>query len=168
MPGGVAGLQTTPPVFCSFLPSRPVQAPAAELTGRAQVRDGDSIYVAAREIRLDGIDAPEWRQVCQRDGKKWMAGHDATAWLKSYLANKTVACTRTVRDAYKRVLATCFADGVNVNEAMVRAGWAFAHVHYSTRYVAAETAAKEAGAASGGGHAGSLGRGGGSEGGLIK
>ncbi len=39
-----------------------------ELGGGATVVDGDSLEIGAVRIRLRGIDAPELRQTCTRDG----------------------------------------------------------------------------------------------------
>lgn len=41
------------------------------LTGTARVLDGDTLEVAGQKVRLLGLDAPEGRQVCQRDGRPW-------------------------------------------------------------------------------------------------
>ena len=44
-------------------------APAlADVTGPARVIDGDTLEVQGERIRLDGIDAPESRQLCRLDG----------------------------------------------------------------------------------------------------
>ena len=40
----------------------------ADITGPAKVIDGDSIDIAGQRIRLHGIDAPDGRQNCRRDG----------------------------------------------------------------------------------------------------
>ena len=117
---------------------------ADPITGRIQMKDADSAYVAGKEIRLQGVDAPEWSQVCSLDGKDWKAGQDATAWARSFVGDGWASCVVETRDRYGRYIATCMVDGQNLNEALVRAGWAFAYRHYSERYVSAETAAKDA------------------------
>jgi endonuclease YncB( thermonuclease family) len=38
--------------------------------GQARVIDGDTLVIAGQHIRLDGIDAPETKQVCKRDGDR--------------------------------------------------------------------------------------------------
>lgn len=122
-------------------------ATAADLAGPAQIVDADSLLIAGREIRLAGLDAPEWDQTCtSAAGAKWRAGQEAKAWLASRLAGRDLACTAEGRDAYRRILATCYLDGDNLNHAMVAAGWAWAYVKYSKRYAAAEAEARAAGA----------------------
>ena len=46
----------------------------ADVTGPPRVIDGDTIEVAGERIRLHGIDAPESRQTCRRDGTTWLCG----------------------------------------------------------------------------------------------
>ena len=43
------------------------------ITGRATVIDGDTIEIRGQRIRLWGIDAPEGKQRCVKDGKLWRA-----------------------------------------------------------------------------------------------
>jgi endonuclease YncB( thermonuclease family) len=42
-------------------------AAAQTFSGYARSIDGDSLYVGETEVRLFGIDAPEWSQTCTRD-----------------------------------------------------------------------------------------------------
>ena len=43
-------------------------------------------------------------------------------------------------------MVRCFVDGQDLSQRLVRAGWAVPYRRYSTAYVAAEAAAKAAGA----------------------
>ena len=126
-------------------PAKPKTKTPATVTGLAAVKDGDSIVIQGREIRLHGIDAPELGQACRLAGRKWMAGLEATTWLGSRLAGRPVSCAHKTYDRYRRSVATCHVAGVNLNEAIVRAGWAMAYRQYSRLYVDAEAAAKAAG-----------------------
>jgi endonuclease YncB( thermonuclease family) len=115
----------------------------AVITGLGRVVDGDTLDVGSTRVRLEGIDAPEITQKCQTaTGQSWDCGRAAAALLRSLADRKDLACDRTGTDRYGRTLATCFEDGNNINEAMVRAGLAWAFVKYSVEYVAVEAEAK--------------------------
>ena len=116
----------------------------ADITGQASVIDGDTIEVAGQRIRLHGIDAPESRQLCRRDGERWRCGKDATSALKAFLGSRPVSCEELGRDRYRRVVAKCTVDGVDLGEWMVSQGWAVAYYLYSYEYSRAEQRAKSA------------------------
>ena len=116
---------------------------AETLTGRATVVDGDTIKIDGAHIRLEGIDAPEAGQTCGRkDGGEWRCGSAASAKLAALIDTRRVDCESRGRDKYDRVLGVCFADGRDINAEMVRSGFAWAFVKYSTSYVEAETEAR--------------------------
>lgn len=126
-------------------------AAADNITGPAQAKDGDSLYVQGREIRLYGVDAPEWGQACTLGGKKWMAGREAAAWLKSMVDGKVLSCDRALTDRYRRAVSVCYVDGRDLGAESVRAGWSRAYCadppaceRYSGRYLDDESAAKTA------------------------
>ena len=100
-------------------------AEGAELrSGPAQVVDGDGLYVDAREIRIWGIDAPEWDQTCQDgSGRRWPCGQEAEAFLRSIVAGAELTCVE--RDRHnRRLVASCQLRGEDLGELLVRAGWA--------------------------------------------
>jgi endonuclease YncB( thermonuclease family) len=136
--------------FLSFLPSsadaaRPGPEPAS-IAGTAQVIDGDTIVIGGTRIRLEGIDAPEVGQTCKRKWLgSWPCGAAATDALQGLLAGKTVTCEPRGFDKYGRTLAACFADGRDVNAAIVRQGLAWAFVKYSATYVKEEAEARAQG-----------------------
>src|SRR5262245_101081 len=47
------------------------------LQGRVTVNDGDSITLGTERIRLLGIDAPEYDQVCRKNDAGYPCGHQA-------------------------------------------------------------------------------------------
>lgn len=123
-------------------------APAASLpgpSGRAIVIDGDTIDIDGQHIRLEGIDAPEHAQTC---GRKWFGtwscGAAAMRALEALVRGRRVACDNEGYDTYGRILGLCTVDGRDINAEMVRSGYAWAFVKYSTRYVAEEAEARKA------------------------
>jgi endonuclease YncB( thermonuclease family) len=115
----------------------------AVVTGLGRVVDGDTLDVGATRVRLEGIDAPEMAQTCRTaTGESWACGKASAAFLRSMAQRRNLACDRTGTDKYRRTLAMCFENGLNINEAMVRAGMAWAFVRYSKEYVAVEADAR--------------------------
>ena len=116
------------------------------LAGHVRVVDGDTITVGETRIRLEGIDAPETAQTC---GRKWFGvwpcGTAATEALVQLIGRKPVSCQPRGLDKYGRTLAVCFVDGHDINAQMVRQGYAWAFVRYSTSYVREEAAARAEG-----------------------
>lgn len=117
------------------------------VSGLARVIDGDTIEVAGRRIRLEGIDAPESAQRCP--GRyaggilgDWRCGRAATRALTKLIGHKPVTCQSQETDKYDRLIATCFVGGRDINAEMVRRGHAWAFVKYSRTYVAHERQAQ--------------------------
>jgi endonuclease YncB( thermonuclease family) len=114
------------------------------LTGRAIVTDGDTIHIGSHRVRLAAIDAPESAQMCGTIA----CGDKARAYLVDLIAGQPVSCRKLDTDRYRRMVAICHnRNGVELGEAMVRAGWAIELRYYSNgRYSAAEREARTAGA----------------------
>ncbi len=117
-------------------------ASAAPFSGIARAKDGDSLMVGQREVRLFGIDAPEFDQSCKRSGQNWACGVEAADKLAALVAGKDVRCVAIDTDQHGRTLARCTVGNTDVNRAMVAAGFAVAYRHYSSDYVSAEESAK--------------------------
>lgn len=132
----------------TILASASVPAVAIEhqrLAGTALVVDGDTIDLGSERVRLEGIDAPEAAQTCKTaTGQSWPCGQRATAKLRELIGSKAVECERQGQDKYGRALAFCFANGRNLNEAMVTSGYAWAFVKYSRVFTNQEAAARSA------------------------
>jgi endonuclease YncB( thermonuclease family) len=107
---------------------------AATLTGNAEIVDGDTIKVGGLAVRLYGIDAPEGRQTCQREGNTYACGTEATRTLVKLIGGRTVECDVVGKDNYGRILGVCRAGETDLNATMVSQGWALAFVKYSDRY----------------------------------
>ena len=115
---------------------------AQELIGRASVIDGDTIDVARTRVRLWGIDAPESKQTCVRDGKPWLCGNAAFNALSEWLGERVVHCEPRTMDRYQRVVALCRVAGDDVSAWLVANGHALAFRRYSNDYVLAEDEAR--------------------------
>ena len=131
-------------ILAFIMAALPFPALAQQVSGPAQVIDGDSLTVAGRPVRLLGIDAPEGKQTCARGDAVWACGEEAANQLRSLTQGQVVHCEGRGADQYGRLLALCSAGGFDLNRTMVEAGWATAFRRYSEDYVAAETRAKSA------------------------
>ncbi|TCR64835.1 thermonuclease family protein [Bosea sp. BK604] len=117
--------------------------PARQLVGAAQAIDGDSLRLLGEELRLEGIDAPEYRQVCtDRSGREVDCGRAARRALVELLSRGIVTCEIGKADRYGRGLARCRQGGSDVNAAMVRQGQAVAYGGYRTEEEEARAAGR--------------------------
>lgn len=97
-------------------------------SGGYTVVDGDSLRRGDTEIRLVGIDAPEYRQMCRdRSGQEYACGREALTALRALVRSGTVTCESHDVDRYGRALSSCRVNGENINREMVRSGWAVAY-----------------------------------------
>lgn len=88
------------------------------------IHDGDTLTLNGEKIRLIGIDAPELRQVCRRNGEAYPCGEASRDALIDLVGSRAVSCKATKRDRYRRLLGDCSAGGVDLNAEQVRSGWA--------------------------------------------
>lgn len=98
-----------------------------------KVTDGDTIVLlvgkTSHRIRLSSIDAPERSQAY---------GKASRMALGEFLRGKTVTVLVNGKDRYRRLLGTVFADDENVNEWMLRNGWAWHYKKYDKSEVLAK------------------------------
>lgn len=108
----------------------PVLLSAHTLKGKiVRVSDGDTVVLLdsnnkQHKIRLDGIDAPEKGQAY---------GNKSKEYLSSLIAGKTVIVEYEKKDMYKRILGTIFYQGKNINEEMVRSGYAWTYYYNKSK-----------------------------------
>ena len=104
------------------------------------ISDGDTITVLKDKrqfkIRLHGIDSPEKGQAF---------GNKAKQFTSDMVFGKTVTIKPTDTDRYGRTVAWVFVDGNNLNEEIVRAGfaWHFKKFSKDENLVRAEIEARE-------------------------
>lgn len=129
-------------IVAAALPVCP--AAAQTVSGSAGVVDGDTLDVNGRKVRLFGIDAPEARQTCDRDGEAWACGEESANQLRTLIGESRADCSGSEVDQYGRLVAVCWAGSLELNKTMVAYGWATAFRKYSSAYVADEVRAKGA------------------------
>jgi endonuclease YncB( thermonuclease family) len=114
-------------------------------TGSLQVVDGDSLRRGDTDIRLHGIDAPEYRQTCRdKHGAEYACGKQAANALRNLVEEGAVSCTSIETDRYGRAVALCKRGDLEINREMVRLGWAVAYSRHSLSYVRLEAEARRA------------------------
>ncbi|MDK3074928.1 thermonuclease family protein [Sedimentitalea sp. JM2-8] len=114
----------------------------ADLSGRIQVIDGDTIDIGSERVRLFGIDAPEADQTCDRaSGETWACGAWVTEQVRSRYQTRVATCVSLDTDRYGRTVARCEVDGADIGRALVSDGLAFAYRRYSMDYDLDEKAA---------------------------
>ena len=128
---------------------------AEEISGVAEIIDGDTVYINNDKFRLEGIDAPEMRQQCKKESlkissiigfsfyKDYSCGKVSKEKLISKIRGSKIKCIFSTKDRYKRYIATCYKGKTNLNQWMVRNGYAIAYRRYSKKYVPDEDFAKE-------------------------
>lgn len=111
---------------------------------KIKVVDGDSLEIGGRRIRLLGIDSPEYRQSCyDRHHKRYSCGIKAKQYMEKLVSAGNVECRENGTDRYKRSLCVCYSGETDLNEEMVRSGWAVAYRDEGNIYRRAEKDAKK-------------------------
>ena len=107
-----------------------------------KITDGDTITINGEKIRFSGIDTPELKQECVKNGAKNLCGIKAKEILADKIANNKVNCLSEGKDQYKRTLAECFVNGGSLSSYLVRSGYAFAYRKYSNKFIKDEDYAR--------------------------
>ena len=114
-----------------------------------RVIDGDTVELLGGErVRLLGIDTPE---TVKPNTPIQCFGKEASAHTKALLEGKTVTLVRDIedRDKYGRLLRYVYQDGLFVNEALIRDGYARVYTYppnvaHAQEFVVAERVARSA------------------------
>ncbi|AGT09681.1 thermonuclease family protein [Paracoccus aminophilus] len=124
-------------------PAETIKDAQSAPAGRAIAVDGDTLRLGAERIRIHGIDAPERDQSCaSANGGSWPCGKAAEEALQRMVKDGDVSCRPVVIDRYQRVVARCTVNGKDLGQMMVRQGYAWAFVRYSSEYASDEAAAR--------------------------
>jgi endonuclease YncB( thermonuclease family) len=141
--------------------SAPPALAKGELFGPVdRVVDGDTLIVDGTRVRLFGIDAPESKQSCNKDGGPYACGAASKQALERRIGGSNVRCTVKSNDMYGRSVAICYAPSLkgagsgnngstadaseDLNAWMVANGWAVSYRRYSKAYVGLEEEAQAA------------------------
>ena len=108
-----------------------------------RVVDGDTIHLNGEKIRFTGIDTPELKQTCIKEGLIDQCGVTAKEILIVKIGDNKVECISEGKDRYKRTLAECFVNDESLSSYLVRSGYAFAYRRYSKKFVPDEDYAKD-------------------------
>ncbi len=110
------------------------------------VRDGDTLKIGVRDYRLQGIDAPEFAQVCKTAaGTDWPCGKQSREALVKLVGTNALECEERAKDKYNRVVATCrTASGVDLAQEMATSGLAVSFGGFAEGPYAAEEATAKA------------------------
>ena len=107
-----------------------------------KVVDGDTIHLNSEKIRFTGIDTPELKQTCIKEGVIKPCGVTAKEILIEKIGDSKVECISEGKDQYKRTLAECFVDSESLSSYLVRSGYAFAYRKYSKKFIKDEDYAR--------------------------
>ena len=107
-----------------------------------RVVDGDTIHLNGEKIRFTGIDTPELKQTCIKEGVINPCGVTAKVILIEKISDNKVECISEGKDQYKRTLAECFVNDESLSSYLVRSGYAFAYRRYSKKFIVDEDYAK--------------------------
>jgi len=113
------------------------------------VKDGDTVELAGVTYRLDGIDAPEFDQICVDDqADPWSCGVDARDQLVQLIGKRDVKCEDLGPDKTynKRRIGICTVAGetMSLNQMLVQEGLALNFEPYARgRFEQEEASAKK-------------------------
>lgn len=94
-----------------------------KFSGNAFILDGDSLKVGGKEVRLFGLDAPEYSQTCfNTKNEEYACGQVSRDFLIGLAGGKQVECFYAQKDKYDRYLSKCYVGKLSINEEIVKNG----------------------------------------------
>jgi endonuclease YncB( thermonuclease family) len=149
--GTLAARYAAPSIVASLTSSSSSSPPAttdtasksdpSKLEGRAIAITGDRLRIAGTVIVLDGIEAPEPSQSCERKTGSWRCGAAAKDALAGLIRARRVSCEIVDEDdSGKR--GRCETRGADIAEALARNGNVFSNGGFLSRYADAESEAQ--------------------------
>jgi len=144
IPGAILALALAVSSSVAHADERPI-------SGSGRALEGGRIAIGNDTVALAGVAVPTATTPCREWGggngtsqDSYNCGQHARAFLESMIAGRPIACVTTpaAPQAGRPRPARCYADGRDVAEAMVAAGWAVTTERASNRYVSAQETAR--------------------------
>ena len=95
-----------------------------EISGIADVRSGSEIVLNGITLRLFGLKAPPVDERCELSDGKFRCGVVAWAELIKLADGRDIACDIESKGGDGPPVATCYLGERDINETLVRSGWA--------------------------------------------
>ncbi len=115
------------------------------IEGRGIALAGDLLRVSGMVVRLDGIEAPEPSQRCQRSRHRyWRCAEAARDVLARLTRARPIKCEVRGTDTVGRLRAACFDGDTDIGAALVRGGHVIAEQSLWSKYAGLEAEAQAA------------------------
>lgn len=112
----------------------PKAADARDLSGPAEVVDGDTLMIHGDIVELWGYDAPELDQQCAINGIGWPCGQAAANHIQAFTKEKIVTCReKSVSTSHIRHFK-CAVGTFDIGAEMIEVGLAMPDWPISARY----------------------------------
>ena len=145
---GMLGMIAVAAFAASHLLAPPPPPPAEPTTiaGPAKAVDGATLTVGGHTVRLEDVDAPPATLICQQGAWKYSCGAESRRALDEAIGNAPVECVNPHADQAGHLAALCRNDtGLDLAAIQVESGWAVNNLRASSRYIAEESRAENAG-----------------------
>lgn len=113
---------------------------AREIVGKAYVTDGDGLRVNNVEVRIAGLDAPEFDQIAKHNGRWFNYGRIVKSALIREIGGKEISVEFEKYDKFGRMVGTVRRNGKDIGADLVRRGMAVSA--YSDKYKEEEEEAR--------------------------
>lgn len=104
--------------------SNSIRRPMREISGKAYVTDGDGLRVNNVEIRIAGLDAPEYDQIAKHNGRWFNFGRIVKSALIQEIGGKEVSVRIKEYDKFGRAIGTVRCNGRDIGAYLVKQGMA--------------------------------------------
>lgn len=94
-------------------------------TRRARAITGDTLRIGSTLVAIDGVEAPEIGQVCERDDGEWPCGRAARDALDRMVRGRSVSCQITGEREARLKTAVCATGEADLADKLIEDGMAF-------------------------------------------